>query len=78
MKRSYMKVSVSLPRDDADDLDRYARDQGIGSRTAAMHKAVRLLRAAEPGTDYESARDEWADSEDAGAWERTSGDGLTT
>ena len=73
-----MKVSVSLPSDDVEYLDRYARDQGLGSRSAAMHRAVRLLRAGELGAEYESAWDEWADSEDAGAWERTVGDGLTT
>lgn len=56
---------------------RYAQEQGLPSRSAAMHKAVRLLRAAELGADYEHAWAEWESSHDADAWERTAGDGLT-
>ena len=55
-----MKVSVSLPTDDVQFLDAYAREQGLDSRSAALHRAVRLLRAAELGTAYESAWEEWA------------------
>jgi metal-responsive CopG/Arc/MetJ family transcriptional regulator len=40
-----MKVSVSLPDDDVEYLDTYADRQGLGSRSAAVHKAVRLLQA---------------------------------
>jgi Arc/MetJ-type ribon-helix-helix transcriptional regulator len=72
-----MKVSVSLPAEDVRFLDEYARAQGLGSRSAALHRAVRILRAAELGAEYESAWDEWAAGEDAAAWERTAGDGLT-
>ena len=71
-----MKVSVSLPGDDVVFLDAYVRDRGLGSRSAALHRAVRLLRAAELGGSYEAAWKEWADQGDAEAWERTSGDGL--
>jgi Arc/MetJ-type ribon-helix-helix transcriptional regulator len=73
-----MKVSVSLPGDDVDFLDSYARDQGLQSRSAAVHRAVRLLRAAELEADYESAWDEWSESDDSDAWERTAGDGLAS
>ncbi len=72
-----MKVSVSLPSEDVDYLDAYAREQRLGSRSAALHKAVRLLRAAELGADYESAWEEWDRSEEAEDWDRTAGDGLT-
>lgn len=72
-----MKVSVSLPSEDVEYLDAYAHRLELGSRSAALHKAVRLLRAAELSADYESAWDEWADEEDAAAWEPTAGDGLT-
>ena len=41
-----MKVSVSLPGDDVRFLDEYAKDRGLHSRSAAVHKAVRLLRTA--------------------------------
>ena len=38
-----MKVSVSLPDEDVEFLDAYARSQGLASRSATVHKAVRLL-----------------------------------
>ncbi len=72
-----MKMSVSLPDEDVEFLDQYARSKGIPSRSAVVHKAVRLLRAAELGSDYADAWLEWADSGDADAWEHTIGDGLT-
>jgi antitoxin MazE9 len=71
-----MKVSVSLPGDDVAFLDEYARARGLESRSAAVHRAVRLLRVAELGAAYESAWDEWRTADDADAWEATSGDGL--
>jgi len=72
-----MKLSVSLPDDDVEFLDHYAARQGMGSRSAAVHEAVRLLRASELGPAYEGAWDEWAGSEDARLWDTTSGDGLS-
>jgi Arc/MetJ-type ribon-helix-helix transcriptional regulator len=71
-----MKVSVSLPEEDVEYLDAYARDQRLGSRSAALHKAVRLLRAAELGAEYESAWEEWGRSGDADDWDGTASDGL--
>lgn len=73
-----MKVSVSLPGEDIEFLDGYAREQGLESRSAALHKAVRLLRAAELGVAYERAWDEWTADGDSDLWERTAGDGLVT
>ncbi|MGQ0850035.1 MAG: ribbon-helix-helix domain-containing protein, partial [Actinomycetota bacterium] len=40
-----MKLSVSLPDEDVEFLDQYAQTQGYESRSAVVHKAVRLLRA---------------------------------
>lgn len=71
-----MKVSVSLPEDDVEFLDSYARDQGIGSRSAALHKAVGLLRSAQLADAYEDAWASWTASGEAGAWESTLADGL--
>ena len=71
-----MKVSVSLPDEDVEFLDRYAAAQGMGSRSAALHKAVRLLRASELGPAYEHAWTDWADDGDRELWETTTGDGL--
>jgi Arc/MetJ-type ribon-helix-helix transcriptional regulator len=71
-----MKVSVSLPGDDVDFLDVYAREQGLDSRSAALHRAVRLLRTAELGGTYEAAWEEWAAEGDDNLWGSTIGDGL--
>ena len=73
-----MKVSVSLPGDDVQFLDEYAEKEGLESRSAALHKAVRLLRAAELGAAYESAWSEWIVAGDAELWDRTAGDGMAT
>jgi Arc/MetJ-type ribon-helix-helix transcriptional regulator len=71
-----MKLSVSLPEEDVEFLDAYAEAQGIASRSAAMHKAVRLLRASELGPAYEDAWIEWADGDDRDLWENATSDGL--
>jgi Arc/MetJ-type ribon-helix-helix transcriptional regulator len=72
-----MKVSVSIPDEDVRFLDDYAREQGLDSRSAAVHRAVRLLRTAELAAEYEAAWEEWAGS-DAADWEAAAGDGLAT
>ena len=71
-----MKLSVSLPDDDVEYLDEYARAQRLESRSAALHKAVRLLRASELGSDYEDAWMEWAESDDDQLWDAVVDDGL--
>jgi Arc/MetJ-type ribon-helix-helix transcriptional regulator len=72
-----MKVSVSLPDEDVDFLDGYANAQGFSSRSAVVHKAVRLLRASELGPAYEDAWNEWSSGVEAEAWESTVSDGLS-
>lgn len=71
-----MKVSISLPDEDVAFLDAYAKDGGYDSRSAVVHKAVRLLRAAQLGVAYEQAWAEWAGSEDEELWDSVVGDGL--
>lgn len=71
-----MKVSVSLPGEDVRFLDEYAKEQGLESRSAALHRAVRLLRTAELGGTYEAAWEEWAREDDGTLWESTTADGL--
>jgi Arc/MetJ-type ribon-helix-helix transcriptional regulator len=71
-----MKLSVSLPQGDVDFLDAYARAQGLASRSAVLHKAVRLLRGAELGAAYEDAFVAWEDRGDAKDWDVTASDGL--
>jgi len=69
-------VSVSLPEEDVEFLDAYAASQGFASRSAALHKAVRLLRASELGPDYEAAWAEWSRGDNEALWDTTVGDGL--
>ena len=71
-----MKVSVSLPDEDVEFLDTYAQAQGLPSRSAVLHKAVRLLRGAELAPAYEHAFASWEESEDAADWDVTTGDNL--
>jgi Arc/MetJ-type ribon-helix-helix transcriptional regulator len=71
-----MKVSVSLPEEDVEFLDTYATTQGFASRSAVLHKAVRLLRASGLGGAYEGAWQEWSANGDEDVWGSTVGDGL--
>jgi Arc/MetJ-type ribon-helix-helix transcriptional regulator len=71
-----MKVSVSLPEDDVRFLDEFSEKLGLDSRSAAMQRAVRLLRTSELEVAYEVAFEEWASSPDAALWDRTSADGI--
>jgi Arc/MetJ-type ribon-helix-helix transcriptional regulator len=73
-----MKLSVSLSDDDVAFLDSYARDASLGSRSAAMQRAVRLLRSSQLADEYAAAWDEWVESGEAEAWDVTLGDGLTS
>lgn len=71
-----MKVSVSLPAADVEFLDAYAEERGLDSRSAALQRAVRMLRTAELGAAYEAAWEEWEASDDAAAWDATIADGM--
>ena len=71
-----MKVSVSLPDEDIQFLDEYASAHGSGSRSAAVQKAVRLLRASGLGAAYEDAWSDWDASDESDAWETALPDGL--
>lgn len=73
-----MKVSVSLPDEDVRFLDAYARDRGLASRSAVLHKAVRLLSALELGNAYDAAWQEWTAAGEAEAWDGVVQDGIST
>lgn len=70
-----MKISMSLPDEDVTFLDAYVEEKGLPSRSAALHKAVRLLRASGLGMAYEAAWSEWRE-ENESMWDATSSDGL--
>ena len=72
-----MKLSVSLPDQDVEFIDEYASEHGVDSRSAVVHRAVRLLRASELGESYAAAWEEW-EATDAADWESTLADGLST
>jgi Arc/MetJ-type ribon-helix-helix transcriptional regulator len=71
-----VKISVSLPDEDVQFLDGYARSLGVRSRSAAIQRAVRLLRATELGPAYAEAWEEWQGSGDAKIWDRAVADGI--
>lgn len=71
-----MKISVSMPAEDVEYLDAYARDRQLESRSAVLHKAVRLLRASELGAAYEDAWAEWDESGDSDLWDAAVSDGV--
>jgi Arc/MetJ-type ribon-helix-helix transcriptional regulator len=71
-----MKLSVSLPDEDVEFLDAYAEAQGLSSRSAAVHKAVRLLRGTELAPAYEEAFASGDQSEETADWDVAAGDGL--
>ncbi len=71
-----MKVSVSIPESDVEFLDDYARSHGIASRSATLHRAIRLLRASELSQHYAAAFTEWEDSGEGSVWDAAVADGL--
>ncbi|MGH8925509.1 MAG: ribbon-helix-helix domain-containing protein [Acidimicrobiia bacterium] len=71
-----MKLSVSLPAEDVEFLDEYARAQGYKSRSAVVQRAVRMLRLDEITPAYAEAWEEWSASGEAELWDLTTGDGL--
>ena len=69
-----MKVSVSVPDEDVEFLDNYARTHNVSSRSAAIQRAIRLLRASELTDSYAAAFSEWSDDPDGDAWDTTTAD----
>lgn len=72
-----MKISVSLPESDVAFVDEYALANATESRSAVIHAAIEMLRAAQLEDEYAAAWDEWEGSEDAQLWEAATGDGLS-
>lgn len=70
-----MKVSVSIPDEDVEFLDNYTKTHKIESRSAALHRAIRLLRASELGDAYAAAFTEWAEDARNDAWDAAVLDG---
>lgn len=71
-----MKISVSLPDEDVEFLDEYAKKVGIDSRSAVIQRAVRLLRSTGMGPAYAAAFEEWDAGGEAEVWDSAVGDGI--
>jgi Arc/MetJ-type ribon-helix-helix transcriptional regulator len=71
-----MKLSVSLPEEDVEFLDTYAREHGADSRSTVLRKAVEMLRNAQLAGAYEDAWASWASSSDSDVWDAATADGL--
>jgi hypothetical protein len=71
-----MKLSISLSEEDVKFLETYAAEQGLPSRSAALQKAILVLRSSVLGPAYDRAWQEWREDEANEAWEAASGDGL--
>lgn len=71
-----MKLSISLPDEDVVLLDEFARATGLASRSAAVRRAIQMLRHPDLESDYAAAWDEWDESGDGEAWEPATGDGV--
>ena len=71
-----MKISISLPDEDVEFLDDYAKTQGYESRSAVVHTAVRILKSSKLGDAYAGAWQEWEDSREDEVWDKAAGDGL--
>ncbi|KQH79877.1 antitoxin [Mycobacterium gordonae] len=70
-----MKLSVSLSEDDVRVLDEYMQRTGLPSRSAAVQRAIRMLRHPSLEEDYGKAWAEWSTG-DSNLWDDATGDGL--
>ena len=73
----WTKLSISLSSEDVAGPDRYARAEGMASRSAVIQLATRRL--GDPGLEdaYAAAGDEWVATGDAVDRETAGSDGLT-
>lgn len=71
-----MKISVSLPEEDVEFLDEYAKRVGIDSRSGVMQRAIRLLRSTGLGPAYSAAFEECDAEGEAEAWDSVVADGI--
>ncbi|MGI5221414.1 ribbon-helix-helix protein, CopG family [Nocardia sp. CA-290969] len=71
-----MKLSVSLSDDDVAALDDEVCRSGLPGRSAAVQKAIQLLRSRALEDAYEEAWDEWYASDSEAFWSPATADGL--
>lgn len=71
-----MKISISLSDEDVAYLDAETSDGRFASRSAAVAAAIGWMRRGDLVAAYDQAYDEWANSDDATAWDVTTSDGI--
>ena len=71
-----MKLSVSLSDEDVRVLDAYVKRAGLPSRSAAVQRAIRMLRYPALEDDYGKAWAEWSGAGEGDVWEDATGDGF--
>ena len=71
-----MKLSVSLPEEDVATLDEFAAAAGLLSRSAAVQRAIGLLRLQDLEREYEAAWNEWTATDADMVWDAASSDGI--
>ena len=71
-----MKLSVSLPDEDVAILDAYAARTGLRSRSAALQRAIRMLRHPDLEAEYAAAWSEWRETGEEEVWSLTTDDGI--
>jgi len=64
-----MKLSVSLPDEECEFLDKCVEDGQYPSRSAVVLRALRLLRSADLDAMYAEAFAEWQSSEEGADWD---------
>jgi Arc/MetJ-type ribon-helix-helix transcriptional regulator len=69
-----MEPGVSLPDEDVAFLDAYARSRRMPSRSAALQRAVKLLRPSQLEGAYADAWQDWAAGSDAVLWDAMAAD----
>ena len=72
-----MRISIELSREDIAFLDDYAERHGRVERSAALTRAVELLRQSELGPAYEVAWDDWHKSGESAVWAAVEEDAVS-
>ncbi len=71
-----MKLSISVPDEQVELIDRVISVQGLASRSAAIQQGIELWLNQALVDDYAAAFKEWDASGEAAVWESVAGDGL--
>jgi Arc/MetJ-type ribon-helix-helix transcriptional regulator len=71
-----MKLSVSLSDEDVRVLDAYVKQARLPSRSAAVQRAIRMLRYPALEEDYGHAWAEWSAAGEGDVWEDAGDDGF--